>query len=92
MEIKDKLIHQIAKELLKLEYCDFEFISNLQDKLIRLQSSEIRNLKIKLKKKMEEKMESKKCPVKDCDGIMKLETNNNKTYFKCNKCKSILRK
>lgn len=43
---KDELVFAIARELLKLEYCDYEFISNLQDKLIRLQASEIAKLRI----------------------------------------------
>ena len=47
-KLKEELIMQIARELLLLDYCNFEFISNLQDKLIRLQSSEIANLKFKL--------------------------------------------
>ena len=51
--LKERLIFQIVKELLKLDYCDFEFISNLQDKLIRLQSVEIIKLEkvIKILKK-----------------------------------------
>ncbi len=58
-KVKEKLVFQVARELLKLEYCDYEFISNLQDKLIRLQCSEIANLKIKLREKNKQDCSSK---------------------------------
>ena len=38
------------------------------------------------------KMETEKCPVKDCNGIMRLEGINNQTYYKCDKCGALLRK